>query len=275
VPRRLIAAIVAAATLASLAAVAQLRTTPARAAGTGPSATSDRWALVVGITDYAGSTHSTVAGAADAADFREVLVRNGFRPDHILTLTEAQATAANIRAGFQWLVDHSSPNAFSVFHYSGHVKQLGGDRDDDGEATDEFLWSQDNVFLSDRELADTVGRLRGLAWVDIAGCEAGGFDDGLSGPTHLFTASSRETEKSYEHPDWRNSIFTGVEIDQAFLQGMGDHDGNGKVSIQEAFAFAVDQVPQLTARQRRGAQHPVGAGGEGPQWYLDGPPVGS
>jgi hypothetical protein len=273
VPRRPIAALLAAATIASFAAATQLRSSGARAAATGPTATSERWALIVGITDYAGSTHSTVAGAADAADFREVLLRNGFRPDHVVTLTEGQATAANIRSGLQWLVDHSGPTTFSVFHYSGHVKQLGGDRDHDGEATDEFLWSQDNVFLADRELADDVGRLRGLAWVDIAGCEAGGFDDGISGPTRLFTASSRETEKSYEHPDWRNSIFTGVEIDQAILQGLGDIDGNGKVSIQEAFAFASDQVPQLTARQRRGRQHPVGAGGEGPQWFLDGPPA--
>jgi hypothetical protein len=89
----------------------------------------------------------------------------------------------------------------------------------------------------------------------------------------VFTASSRETEKSYEHPDWRNSIFTGTEVDQGILQRMGDVDANGKVSIQEAFAFAADQAPKLTARQRRGAQHPVGAGGDGSEWFLDGPPA--
>jgi hypothetical protein len=272
--RRLAAPLATAVAVMSMAALTQLRTTTASAAGTGPTATSDRWALVVGITDYAGSTHSTAAGADDAADFREALLRNGFRSDHIVTLAEANASAANLRAGFQWLVDRSSPNAFSVFHYSGHVKQLGGDRDGDGEQVDEFLWSHDNVLLADAELADVAHRLRGLAWFDVAGCEAAGFDDGISGPTRLFTASSRETEKSYEHPDWRNSIFTGIEVDQAFLQGMGDVDGNGKVSIQEAFAFAADQAPKLTSRQRRGPQHPVGAGGEGPQWFLDGPPTG-
>src|SRR6185503_15223382 len=99
------------------------------------------------------------------------------------------------RAGLQWLVDRSSPTSFSVFHYSGHVKQLAGDRDHDGEAVDEFLWSQDNVFLADAELADAAHRLRGLGWFDIAGCEAAGFDDGISAPNRLFTASSREAEK--------------------------------------------------------------------------------
>ncbi|HUP86317.1 MAG TPA: caspase family protein [Acidimicrobiales bacterium] len=245
---------------------------PAQAATPGPTAQSDRWALVVGVTDYAGRTASTAAGAADAADFREALLRNGFPSDHILTLTERQATGAGIRSGLRWLVDHSSPNAFSVFHYSGHVKQLSGDRDHDGEKVDEYLWGSDNVLLADAELADAARSLRGLAWVDIAGCEGAGFDDGISAPNRLFTASSRETEKSYEHPGWNNSVFTGLEIDQAFLQGMGDGDGNGKVSIQEAFAFASDRAPQVTARQRRGAQHPVGAGGDGPEWFLDGPP---
>ena len=244
-----------------------------RAATAAPAADSERWALIVGITDYAGRTASTAAGAADAADFREALLRNGFEPDHIVTLTEGEATAANVRSGLQWLVDRSSPRSFSVFHYSGHVKQLGGDRDRDGERLDEYLWPYDNRFIADAELADHVRRLRGLAWVDIAGCEAAGFDDGISGPERVFTASSRETEKSYEHPDWNNSVFVGMEIDQAFLQGMGDHDGNGKVSIQEAFAFAAERAPQMTRHQRRGAQHPVGAGGDGSEWFLDGPPA--
>lgn len=246
---------------------------PVAAAARSPQAGSDRWALVVGITDYAGRTHSTVAGADDAADFRELLLRNGFADDHVRVLTERQATAAGIRDGLRWLVDHSSPTSFSVFHFSGHVKQLGGDRDRDGEGTDEFLWPSDNRFIADGELATAARSLRGLAWVDIAGCEAAGFDDGISSPDRLFTASSGEAEKSYEHPDWHNSVFTGIEVDQAFLQGRGDADGNGKVSIQEAFALAQEQAPRITARQRRGAQHPVLAGGDGGAWYLDGPPA--
>lgn len=237
-----------------------------------PTAASERFALIVGVSDYAGRTKSTVAGAADAEDFRAALVRNGFREDHIVTLTEKRATAANIRAGLQWLINNSSENSFSVFHFSGHVKLIGGDRDRDGEKLDEYLWPHDNKFISDAELASKIRELRGLSWTDIAGCEAAGFDDGLSGPRRLFTSSSTETEKSYEYPEWNNSIFTGLEIDEAFLQGLGDRDGNGKVSIQEAFARAYERAPQYTARQKLGAQHPQSAGGTGPEWFLDGPP---
>jgi hypothetical protein len=272
-PSLLVAASVILLALGAAVATAWTSTGPATAAAGSPQAGSDRWAFVVGVSDYAGRTSSTVAGADDAADFRELLLRNGFREDRIRTITEGQATARNIREGLQWLVDNSSPESFSVFHFSGHVKQLGGDRDRDGEKVDEYLWPHDNVFISDAELAGRVQQLRGLAWIDIAGCEAGGFDDGISAPTRVFTGSSGETEKSYEHPDWRNSVFTGLEIDQAWLQGQADHDGNGKISIQEAFAFAHERAPKVTAGQRRGAQHPVSAGGDGSQWFLDGPPA--
>jgi hypothetical protein len=247
--------------------------TPVEASATAPTASGPRWAVVVGVTDYAGRTSSTVAGASDARDFHDLLVRNGFPEDHVLTLTEGQATAANVRRAMQWLVDRSTPDSFSVFHFSGHVKQKGGDGDHDGEKVDEYLWPQDNVFISDHEVASTIGSVRGLAWMDIAGCEAAGFDDGFSGPSRLFTASSGESEKSYEYPEWDNSIFTGLEIDQAMLQHQADRDGNGKVSVQEAFAFAAERAPGMTKGQSRGAQHPASAGGDGTEWFLDGPPA--
>lgn len=238
-----------------------------------PTANSERWALVVGVTDYDGRTVSTAAGAADAVDFRQALLENGFRDDRIMMLVEERATAANIRGGLRWLNDQSNENSFSVFHFSGHVKQMGGDRDRDGEKVDEYLWPRDNKFISDRELANAMTALRGLVWIDIAGCEAAGFEEGISGPTRLFTGSSRETEKSYEYPPWNNSVFTGLEIDEAFLQGKGDRDGNGKVSIQEAFAHAWESAPQITARQKKGPQHPQSSGGSGVEWFLDGPPA--
>lgn len=93
--------------------------------------------------------------------------------------------------------------------------------------------------------------LRGLVWVDIAGCEAASFEEGISGPTRLFTGSSRETEKSYEYPPWNNSVFTGLEIDEAFLQGKGDRDGNdpgGRAQCRRRVRWW--PTPQWPARAR-------------------------
>lgn len=232
------------------------------------AAPQDRRALLVGINDYAGGTDDTVTAVGDVLDVRDLLLREGWPADQIRVLTDRAASAQAIRDGLRWLGDASTDSSFTVFHYSGHVKQQGGDLDRDGEALDEYLWSADNVFLADRELKGWVDRIRGRSWIDIAGCEASGFDDGISGPSRLFTASSLEHEKSYEHPAWGNSVFTGLMVDQGMLKRQADANRDGVVSLQEAFHRAADQAPRVTANQSHGPQHPLLAGGDGTQWYL-------
>lgn len=242
---------------------------PAAVAGPGPG--EDRWAVVVGVTKYQGRTKPTAAGAADAHDMREILLRHGFDSSRIITLTDRAATAENIRAALRWLVDNSSPSSFSVFHFSGHVKLMSGDRDRDGEKVDEYLWPSNNRFISDAELAGYARSLRGLAWINIAGCEAAGFNDGIASPQRLFTGSSLEPEKSYEYPAWNNSVYVGL-LERAIVQREGDADRNGRVSIHEAYAYAAPIAPKMTEKQKKGPQHLYMAGGDGEEWFLDGPP---
>jgi hypothetical protein len=220
----------------------------------------DRWALIVGVDHFEGATRSNFGAVADASNFRQALLRAGWADDHIRVLTDGGARQADIRAGLQWLVDHSSATSMSVMHYSGHVKQVG---------STEYLWPHDNRFIADTELASSVRQLRGQAWIDISGCEAAGFDEGISSMNRLFTASSQSNEKSYEYPDLRQSVFSSLLVNRGMLQGQGDANGDGRVSVQEAFAFAAAQAPQITARQSQGAQHPVMRGGDGTPLFLD------
>jgi len=232
----------------------------------------NKWALIIGIDNYKKPTHPTYGGVGDARTMRALLLDNGWPADHIMVLQEGDATQANVRAGFQWLIDHSDDNSFSVFLYSGHVKQTSGDRDRDGEKVDEWMWPWDNKLISDRELTNWLLQVRGNLWVDLAGCEAAGLDDGLAAPNRVVTAASQENEKGFERPDWHESVFNGTFLDQAMRQHMADFDGNGMVSIQEAFAFASREAPRMTAKQRPGPQHPWGAGGDGSEWFLNPPP---
>ena len=245
---------------------------PLALAAAAPSADAEKWAVVIGISDYAGATVSTPGSAGDAAKVREAMVGNGWPEANIRTLVDGEATEGAIREAMDWLVDNSSDTSFSVFAYSGHVKQMSGDQDGDGEDNDEFLWPHDNNFISDGDFAERMRAIRGDAWINIAGCEAAGFDDGASGPRKLFTAASQEVEKGYERADWQMSVFNGLMVDQAMLQGRGDVDGNGAVSIQEAFDIAAAEAPVMTEGQRYGPQHPYIAGGDGPQWFLSPPP---
>jgi hypothetical protein len=232
---------------------------PVASAQPAPAA-AERWALIVGVDRFAGGTRPNYGAVNDAADVRAALLKAGWADDHIKVLTDGGATAASIRAGLQWLVDHSGPTSLSVFHYSGHVKQVG---------STEYLWPHDNAFIADTELAGKLRQLKGRAWVDISGCEAAGFDEGISAPNRLFTASSRANEKSYEIPDMRQSVFTLMQVEQAMLGGLGDANKDGKVSVQEAFAYAAARAPQFTAGQKQGPQHPVIAGWDGTPLFLD------
>ena len=239
--------------VAALGGVVSASAAPAPAAG-------ERWALLVGVDRFQGATRPNYGAVADVADVRQALLKNGWADDHIRVLTDGAATAGAIRAGLQWLVERSGPNALSVFHYSGHVKQVG---------STEYLWPHDNAFISDTDLAASLRQLKGQAWIDISGCEAAGFDEGISSPTRVVTASSRSTEKSYEIPEMRQSVFTLLMVDQAMVQGQGDANRDGRVSVQEAFAYAAPRAPQITANQAQGPQHPQMMGGDGTPLFLD------
>ncbi|MCW2776297.1 MAG: hypothetical protein JWN17_22 [Frankiales bacterium] len=227
---------------------------PASAAA--PTASpAERWALVVGVTDYAGRTHSTVAGARDAGLVKNVLLAQGWKSDHIRVLTEGHATAQAVSEGLTWLVSKSSPSTFTMFHYSGHVKQT---------SAGEYLWPYDNRFLRDVDVARVLRGLQGTSWVDIAGCESGGFQEGLATNDRLFTSSSRVSEKSYESPQWGMSVWAGLLFDQAIRDKDADADHDRKVSVQEAYQWATPRAAAITAKQQpHGPQHPQHAGWRG------------
>lgn len=243
----------------------------ANVATAAPAPNADKWALVVGISEYDGSTRDTLGGANDAAIVQKTLLANGWPGDHIKMLVDADATAANIVAGMDWLVGKSSPSSFSVFHFSGHTKQAdSGHSGGDQEQFHEFLWGRDNQFVSDREVGVRMRALQGHAWINMSNCEAAGFEDGFAGPTKLFTAASREDEKGYERYETNKSIFTALMVEEALLGGAGDADRNGKVSLQEAFAYSAAGAPTLSAAGEYGPQHPVMIGGDGGgQWFLN------
>ncbi|MCA1719915.1 MAG: caspase family protein [Actinobacteria bacterium] len=232
---------------------------------------------VVGVaTSFASSTSAPAvvapavraavpAPAAPAAPAAPTLLRAGWRSDHIRVLTDNAATGKALQDGLTWLIGHSSASTASVFHYSGHVKQRDGH---------EYLWPVDNAFYSDSSVTQAMRAVRGTSWTSIAGCEAAGFDDGLADRNHLFSASSASYEKSYEYPDWKMSVWTGVLWDQGLRKGAGDTNADGHVTVQEAVNWGAPRAAQITKDQRpHGPQHPYIAGGNG-ALRLDAPVVG-
>ena len=223
-----------------------------------PGALPNVWAVVIGIQRYQGRTHPTLGGAGDAAAFMQALHNAHWPDDHILELVDGAATLGNIRASMQWLVQHSGPNTLAIFHYSGHVciSSTGP-----CGANHMHLWSVDNQFISDDEVGNNLRNLQGDAWVDIAGCEAAAFDKGISNSRRMFTGSSQANQKSYEHPDWHESVWTGLAVDQGMLQGQADGNGDHKVTVWEAVSWAKPRAHDATQGQANGPQDPVIIGG--------------
>lgn len=231
------------------------------AAQAAPPSDGDRWALIIGIDRFQGGTRPNTGAVGDAEDMRAALLAAGWAGDHIKTLTDANATAAGIREGLAWLASKSTDTSFSVFGYSGHVKQVG---------STESIWPHDNRFISDTDLAGMLKAVKGYLWVHISGCEAAGFNEGVSGPKRLFTAASQSNEKGYElSPELRNSVFTNLLVDKGLYRKLGDANKDGKVSIQEAFYLAAAEAPRITSREQYGPQHPYIAGGDGTDWFLE------
>lgn len=233
---------------------------PARTA-----APEDRYAFLVGITDYRAPTKDTIGSARDVRLIESLLVSRGWLPENIRSITDGQVTGSAIRAGLSWLRERSTPGTFTFFHYSGHVKQVG---------PTVKLWPADRDFVPETEMAALLRGGTGKLWVDIAGCEAGGFQVDLPSERVLFTASSTEAQKSYEYPDWGLSVWTGLLFDLGAGQGAADANKNGVVTIGEALRYATYYAQVITLGQRPfGPQTPVTAGDRVRGWTLDAPPA--
>jgi hypothetical protein len=217
-----------------------------------------RWAVLIGVQDYAGNTHSTVGGRGDVSVIRTALLRSGWRSDHIRVLVDGQATGQAIINAMSWLSARSGPRTFSLFHFSGHVCIASRGPCPSGHT---YLWGYDNRFVPETTVGSVLGRVQGRAWFDFAGCESGAFDAGLHSSKRLFSASSLASETSYEHPEWKQSVWNGLVWDQAFLQGHAGAAPN-RANIGQMVAYGKAQAPRVTAKQARGPQHPVVVGGD-------------
>ena len=224
-----------------------------------------RYAFLAGITHYRAPTHDTIGAANDVRFIAALLERDGWLPQNILVVVDGAATGTAIRGGLAWLASKSTPGTFAFFHYSGHVKQYGDT---------ENLWPVDSAFIADDDMGALLARGTGKMWVDIAGCEAGGFLGSLPSSRVLFTGSSRSSEKSYEYPQWGESIWAGLLFDIGTGQGAADADKNGLVTMGEALRYASYYASSITRDQRPyGPQTPQVAGDSVRGWTLADPPA--
>lgn len=231
-----------------------------RASQSASDPASLRWALLIGINEQAGRVADNYGSRQDAEDLRKHLLNLGWRNDHIMLITDFDATRSNIIGGMRWLASKTTSSSVAVFHYSGHSKKwYGQDFDGDGEVTDEGLWPTDDRFIVDSEVVRELAPVKAAAfWLNFSTCNAAGFNDpGLARTGRVLTFSSREAQKSYENPDWKNSVWGYYQIDQGLLRRKADGNNDGLIPVEEAFRFAAPHATYATSGQSKGRQDPV------------------
>ena len=96
---------------------------------------NNRWAIVVGISNYPKETGwGKISGVADVDIVIPMLKQNGFNENNIITLTDKQATKKGIEAAFDNLANQVKSGDVIYFHFSGHgqlITDLNNDERDE------------------------------------------------------------------------------------------------------------------------------------------------
>jgi hypothetical protein len=213
------------------------------------------WALLIGINDYSGSTKDNVGSYQDAYNLRKYLLSLHWHADHITLLSNSKATASMVIQSMRWLASKTDSGSTVVFFYAGHERPGHTTADGDSESMDVGLWASDNKTVWDGTIGKELGKVRARhMWIAISSCRAGGFSDsGMVKSGRILTFSSPQSELSYEDPQAHATVFGWYVINSAMQSGAGDTNGDGVVTVEEAYRYARPQVVSRT----RNRQHPT------------------
>jgi hypothetical protein len=244
------------------------------AQGTPPAATApfkDKWALVIGISEFEHSNLNLKYAAKDATDFRDFLVSKGnFAADHVRLLTNKQATRANIleQFGDSWLPRVAMPDDLVLIFISSH----GSPPEMDVRGVNYVVahdTNPDSLFATGvplqsltKTLKDRVHSNRIVIVLDV--CHAGAvaeskglvrganIDAAAMADTsgHAVICSSSTNENSWESKQYPNSVFT-----HTLIEGLQKHGSQTKLG--DAVTFMKEEVPREVQMERGFPQHPV------------------
>ncbi len=231
----------------------------------------ERWAVVIGIGDYQSAMVPDLDfAAADAAAMRDFLrseAAGSFPDDHILYLTDREATGAAMREALFSFLQQADWDDLVVIYFAGHgapdpnrpenLYLLPADADMNALAATGFpMWDMKTA------LRRQISAERVVVIADACHSAGTAVDDGnpIGGSfAELFTPSRRLTltaadvnELSFEDPKWGggHGVFTHYILEA--LAGAADQNADGIVSFVEVATFVKQEVNEATG----GRQNP-------------------
>lgn len=262
---------------ALLGQLAESQATNAKANQSSPSPSTekpvaDKWALVVGISNFKDPSINLKYAAKDATDFRNYLIAKGnFQADHVKLLVDGSASRQNIidQLGDKWLGRVANRDDLVVVYVSSHgsgaMEQAGGVN---------FLVAHDtnkNSLLATgipmqwltNMVKEQVHSDRTVIIMDVChGGSAAPAEKGLTRNTGLdleklnlgngqaVLCSSLADQVSWESKSYQNSVFT-----RRLIEGL-ESKGN-KTNLADAYDYLKDAVESEVLRDRGELQTPV------------------
>ena len=226
---------------------------PVRQAATGVLGTSssgDKYAIIVGISDYPGTANDLQYSDDDAQDIYNALTTlYGYSSDNIHLLLDMYASFTAIQDAIDDIKSKAVAGDEVVFFFSGHGANGKAD-DGDKERIDEAIVTHDGnpygslIGIWDGQLKDWFADFNTSRIIFIFdSCLAGGMTD-LRATDRIINMACSERGVSYEGGSWQNGQFTYFFVDQGMLDSQADiydHDNNAittDVTIEEAFDYA-------------------------------------
>ena len=248
----------------------------------------DRYALVIGISDYKNPNLRLNYADKDAKDFRNSLLEYGkFKKDNIRLLTDKEASRENIRKSIEgWLKRTTQKNDFIIIFFSGHGAQIVDSDGDENDGLDECIVPYDvdvddnSSLISDDLFAYWVRNLesdRILIIFDncfsggaakqkgilLPGIKGGKVEDDFSQDiirevprrgTALLAASKPE-QVSFESDEFKNGIFSHYLIES--ISSKADNNINGIIDAQELFYYTRQKTLEYSKIKWKKEQEPI------------------
>ena len=227
----------------------------------------DKWALVIGVSQFKDSAINLQYAAKDAADFASYLVKEGnFASDHVRLLTNRQATRAEIlnQLGGNWLPRVAGPDDLVMVYFSSHGSP---DSMDVGNVNYLVAYDTDktNLYGTGISLQDFTNQIKKRVHSDrvvllMDACHSGAAigAKGLlreqnvdaaqvaQGSGQFVICSSGAAESSWESTRYKNGVFTHYLLEG--LRQQGNQNKLGKV-----FEYMKEQVQREVQLDRNGA----------------------
>ena len=212
----------------------------------GDPVSDNRYAVVVGISDYPGEANDLNYCDDDAREMAEVL-DNVYGFTSVNLLTDLAATREAILIAIDAIPTEAG---VVVFFFSGHG-MYGNAEDGDKERTDEAIVAHDGTKIVPIWDGELKGAFAGFDTSRIIfvfdTCLAGGMKKDLEAPGRVIAMATTERGYAYESVDWQNGEFSYYFVDWGMLQGKAnvhDYDGDTvleeseQVTAEEAFDYA-------------------------------------